>query len=141
MARVPVTLDISIDERELVERFVLASGPGGQNVNKVASAVELTFDAARSPALGDEVRARLIKLAGARASKGGIIRILARRFRAQDRNRADARERLIELIIRAATPPKPRRKTRVPKAAKVKRREVKRLRGDLKKFRGRPREE
>jgi ribosome-associated protein len=136
-----VTATLAIDEDELEERFVLGSGPGGQNVNKVSSAVQLRFDAARSPALSDEVRARLLKLAGRRASKAGVILIVARAHRTQARNRAAAREKLFELMRRAEKPPKPRRKTRVPRVQKQVRRETKRLRARVKRRRGRPRED
>jgi len=135
-----ITSAIAIDESELEERFVLASGPGGQNVNKVASAVQLRFDAANSPSLPDAVRARLLKLSGARASKAGVITIVARRHRTQERNRAEAREKLVGLIRRAATPPKRRLKTRVPTGERTKRLEKKRQRSTIKRARSRPNE-
>lgn len=109
-----VTSGLYIDEAELSERFVRASGPGGQNVNKVATAVQLRFDASRSPSLPDAVRARLLTLRDPRISAGGIVLITARRFRSQARNRDDARARLAQLIARAAQPPQPRRPTRPP---------------------------
>jgi ribosome-associated protein len=130
-----VTRGIVLDESELVERFIHASGPGGQNVNKVATAVELRFDAARSPALPAAVRARLLALAGHRLSGAGVIVILAQRFRSQARNRADARERLAALIRAAATPPRTRVATKPPPAAKRRRLEDKRRRGTLKRER------
>jgi ribosome-associated protein len=136
MERLVVTDTISIGEDELVETFVLASGPGGQNVNKVASAVQLRFDVARSPSLPEEVRARVNALAGQRLTKDGVIVIMARAYRSQDRNRAEARERLVELIRRAAEPPKPRRPTRPTKAAKRRRLEGKKRRSDIKRARG-----
>jgi ribosome-associated protein len=108
---------ISIDERELVESFVRASGPGGQNVNKVATAVELRFDVRRSRSLPDAVAIRLQKLAGSRLTSEGVIVISAQRFRTQDANRADARERLFALVRQAAVAPKRRRPTRPPKRA------------------------
>jgi ribosome-associated protein len=131
---------ISIDETALTERFVRASGPGGQNVNKVATAVELRYDA-RAAAMPDGARARLLRLAGARATKDGVIVLFADRFRTQERNRADARARLQELLDRAATPPKPRIATRTPKAQKRKRLELKLRRGEIKRGRGRVRSE
>ena len=107
---------IAIDPDEIEWQFVRASGPGGQNVNRVASAVQLRFDVVRSPSLADDVRARLIAAAGRRVNRDGILVIDARRFRTQARNRADALERLLALIRDAAVPPKPRARTR-PSAA------------------------
>ncbi len=133
-----VTGRIALDESELVESFVRASGPGGQNVNKVASAVELRFDVANSPSLGDEVRARLAKLAGRRLTLEGVLVIRAERFRTQERNREDARERLLELIRRAAVPPKPRRPTRPTRASKERRIEGKKGRSGVKRMRQKP---
>lgn len=129
---------ISIADAELEEHFIRASGPGGQNVNKVASAVELRFRAATSPSLSDDVRHRLIRLAGSRATKDGVIVIRAERFRTQERNRADARDRLARLIARAAIPPKPRLRTRPTRAAKERRLQAKARRSDTKRTRGRP---
>jgi ribosome-associated protein len=136
MERLAVTDTISIGEDELVESFVLASGPGGQNVNKVASAVQLRFDVARSPSLPEDVRTRVNALAGQRLTKDGVIVITARAYRSQERNRAEARERLVDLIRRAAQPPKPRRPTRPTKAAKRRRLEGKKRRSDIKRARG-----
>jgi ribosome-associated protein len=130
-----ITPFISIKENEIREEFVLASGPGGQNVNKVATAVKLRFDAAHSPSLPEDVRDRLMRLAGKRLTDEGIIVIHARRFRSQDKNRLDARERLAALIREAAQRPKRRRKTR-PTAASIERRlEDKRRRGQIKRVR------
>lgn len=107
-----ITNAIAIDERELEERFIRASGPGGQNVNKLASAVQLRFDVRRSPNLPGDVRARLERLAGKRLTREGVLVISAQRHRTQERNRQDALDRLIELIRRAAVAPIPRRATR-----------------------------
>jgi ribosome-associated protein len=131
-----VTDSISIDDNELEESFVRASGPGGQNVNKVSSAVQLRFDARRSKALTNDVAIRLMKLAGSRLTKDGVIVILAQQYRDQIRNRADARERLFDLIREAAVKPTVRRATKVPKAAKRKRLEGKKHRSAIKTMRG-----
>jgi ribosome-associated protein len=136
MPRIAVTPGISIGEDELHETFVLASGPGGQNVNKVSSAVQLRFDVAGSPSLDDTVRARLAALAGQRLTKDGVLVITARAHRSQDRNRAEAVERLVDLIRRAAVPPKPRRATKPTKAVKRRRLESKKIRSNLKRTRG-----
>src|SRR5262245_41007127 len=118
-----VTEEISLDPAELDEVFLRASGPGGQNVNKVATAVQLKFDARRSRSLPDNVRERLERLAGRRLTSDGVIVITANRFRTQARNREDARDRLVALIQEAATPQKPRRATRPTYASKVRRAE------------------
>ena len=136
MARIAVTDAISIGEEELHESFVLASGPGGQNVNKVSSAVQLRFDVARSPSLDEAIRTRLSLLAGQRLTKDGILVITARAYRSQERNRADALERLKDLIRRAAVPPKPRRATKPSRAVKRRRIESKKIRSSLKRTRG-----
>ena len=130
-----ITETISLDEREIEERFVHASGPGGQNVNKVATAVQLRFDVAGS-SLPDDVRERLIRLAGRRLTKDGVLVITAQRHRAQERNRQDARERLIELIRRAAVAPAPRRPTRPSRASRERRLDAKKRRSVLKRLRG-----
>jgi ribosome-associated protein len=140
MARIEITPDLFIDESEIDESFILASGPGGQNVNKVASAVQLRFNAAHSPSLSEEVRQRLMRLAGNRLAKSGEIVLVSRRTRSQERNRADARERLIALLRKAATPEIPRKRTRPPRASRKKRLENKIVRGQLKRLRARPRE-
>jgi len=138
MPRIPVTDDIAIDENEITESFVLASGPGGQNVNKVSSAVQLRFDVARSPSLPEDVRQRMMRLAGSRLTKEGVLIITAREHRSQDRNRSAARARLIDLLRRAATRPKPRRATKPTLASKRRRLEGKTIRGRLKRGRARP---
>jgi ribosome-associated protein len=135
---IAVTDTIAIDERELEERFILASGPGGQNVNKTSSAVQLRFDARASPSLPNDVSARLQRLAGSRLTSDGVIVITAARFSSQERNRADARRRLVELIQRAAVPPRLRRATRTPAAVKRKRVDAKTRRGEIKSRRGKP---
>ncbi len=131
-----ITDEISIDERELQERFVRASGPGGQNVNKVSTAVELRFDLGGSSSLPEGVRARLRRLAGRRLSDDGILIIRADRFRTQERNREDARERLAELVRQAAVVPKRRVRTKPTRASKERRRDDKKQRGRVKRLRG-----
>lgn len=130
-----ITHNISIDESEIQEEFIRSSGPGGQNVNKLATAVQLRFDAVNSPSLPDDVRQRLIRLAGKRITEAGILIISARRFRTQERNRQDAINRLVELIRKAAAKPKLRRKTKPPLALKEQRLESKRRRSKLKQMR------
>ena len=130
-----VTPTLAIDESELEERFVRASGPGGQNVNKVATAVQLRFDVERSPSLNDEIRARLRAIAGSRITNEGVLVIDARTHRTQADNREEARERLADLLRRAAVRPKRRRKTRPSAASKERRLTSKRSRSDTKRGR------
>ncbi len=135
---IEVTDGISLDENELEFSFIRASGPGGQNVNKVSSAVQMRFDARRSPSLGNDVSTRLQKLAGSRLTLDGVIVITAARHRTQERNRADAIERLVGLIQKAAIEPVKRRPTRPTKASKQRRLEAKTQRGGVKALRGKP---
>jgi ribosome-associated protein len=126
---------ISIDDSEISESFIRSSGPGGQNVNKLATAVQLRFDLRRSPSLPDDVRVRAERLAGRRLTNDGVLVITAQRHRTQERNRQDARDRLIELIRQAAVPPVPRRATRPTRASRERRIEGKKRRGGIKSLR------
>jgi ribosome-associated protein len=132
MAKLPITSDVALDESELTFRFIAAAGPGGQNVNKVATAVQLRFDARRTPSLDEATRERLQRLAGSRLTLHGEIVIHANRFRTQERNRADAVERLAELIRQSLVAPKRRRPTRPTRASKERRLESKTRRSGLK---------
>ncbi len=136
---IEITPSLAIEERELEERFFVAGGPGGQNVNKVATAVQLRFDVAGSSSLPEPVKTRLAKLAGRRLTSDGVLVITAVRHRTQERNRADAQKRLVELIAEAARPPPaPRRPTRPTRASKERRLGAKTRRGAVKALRGRP---
>jgi ribosome-associated protein len=132
-----VTETILLDESEIRERFLRSSGPGGQNVNKVATAVQLRFDVENSRSLPDDVRERLVRLAGRRMTGEGVLVLEARRFRTQERNRQDARDRLIALVRKAALPVALRRKTRPTGVSRKRRLESKRRRSEFKKTRRR----
>lgn len=132
---IEITPDLSLDESELSFDFVRASGPGGQNVNKVASAIKLYFDVRASPSLPEDVKARLEELAGNRMTSGGVLVINARRHRTQEQNRQDAIQRLVALIHKALEPPKPRKKTRPSAAARAARLDNKKRRGIVKRLR------
>lgn len=130
-----ITGKIQISEDEIQEEFIRASGPGGQNVNKVSTAVQARFDARNSPNLPPDVKERLLKLAGSRATKDGVILVTARDSRSQETNRAEAREKLIELIRSATVLPKPRKKTRATLASKERKLKGKKVRAKVKKMR------
>ncbi len=132
---IEITPTIAIDRREITETFIRSPGPGGQNVNKVATAVQLRFDLRGSPTLPEELIARAERLAGRRLTKDGVLVITAARFRSQERNREDAEARLVELLRKAAERPAPRRATRPSKAAKKRRLDGKTRRGAIKRLR------
>ena len=127
-----ITDQIAIDEREIEEQFVRSSGPGGQNVNKLETAVQLRFDVRNSPSLPEGVRLRLERLAGRRLTKDGVLVIIAQRHRTQERNRADAMDRLVELVREAAVTPKRRRPTKPTAGSQKRRLETKKRRGTIK---------
>jgi ribosome-associated protein len=129
---IPINCHLFLDDGEIEESFVRASGPGGQNVNKVSSAVQIRFDLSGSRSLPENVRERLARLAGRRLTRDGVIVIIAQRYRTQERNRQDALDRLIALVRRAAVPPTPRRPTKPSRAAKERRLQAKARRAALK---------
>jgi ribosome-associated protein len=130
-----VTQNIALDEREIQQEFIRSAGPGGQNINKVATAVQLRFDVQNSPSLPEDVRQRLIRLAGKQITDDGVLIITARQHRTQDQNRQEAVDRLVEMIRRAAIPPKARHKTKPTGASKLKRLDSKRRHSEIKRSR------
>ena len=132
---IPITPTISLEEREIEESFVRSSGPGGQNVNKLSTAVQLRFDVRGSPSLPNDVAVRLMRLAGKRLTKDGVLVIVAQNHRTQERNRAEALERLVALVREAAVRPVPRRATKPTKASKERRLEGKKVRSGIKETR------
>lgn len=130
-----ISPSLQMDERELQFEYIRASGPGGQNVNKVATAVQLRFDITNSPSLASSIKGRLIQLAGKRVNADGVLVIEARRFRTQEANREDAIQRFLEILRRSIVPPKPRRKTKPTATSREKRLKEKKQRGEVKKIR------
>jgi ribosome-associated protein len=130
-----VTDSISIHEDEIEESFVRSSGPGGQNVNKLSTAVQLRFDIRRSPSLPNDVAIRLMRIAGRRLTKDGVLVLVAQNHRTQERNRAEAMDRLVAMIQEAAVPPVPRRATKPTRASKMERLETKKRRSGVKNLR------
>jgi len=130
-----ITPTFSIDEHELHFDFIRSAGPGGQNVNKVATAVQLRFDIANSPSLASDIKGRLIQLAGKRVNTDGVLLLEAKRFRTQEQNREDAIQRFVELIRKVLVPPKPRKKTKPTAASKTRRLKTKKIKGDVKRLR------
>ena len=130
-----ITPSFFIDERELQLDYIRASGPGGQNVNKVATAVQLRFDIRNAPSLASDLKGRLIQLSGNRVTADGVLLIEAKRFRTQEQNREDAIQRFVELLRKALIPPKPRKKTKPTAASKTRRLKSKKLKGEIKKIR------
>lgn len=135
LSMLEITPALSLEERELQFEYIRASGPGGQNVNKVATAVQLRFDVTHSPSLASDLKGRLIRLAGKRINAEGVLVIEARRFRSQEANRADALRRLMDLLQKAAAPPKQRHKTKPTAASREKRLKEKKQRGEIKRRR------
>jgi len=133
-----ITPSFFLDERELQLEYIRASGPGGQNVNKVATAVQLRFDIFNSPSLASDHKGRLIRLAGNRVTADGVLILEAKRFRTQEQNRQDATQRFVDLVRKALVPPKPRKKTRPTAASKTRRLNAKKIRGEIKRIRKQP---
>jgi ribosome-associated protein len=138
---IPITDTLALEDDEIVEKFVRASGPGGQHVNKTSTAVELRFDVRNSPSLPEEVKHRLERLAGSRLTLDGVLILFSQGARSQEMNRQEVRERLVELIRRALHRPKPRKATKPTRASKLRRLETKVRRGGIKSLRGKPTDE